>query len=268
MTIRPTLFAAAGLPCSQQRSRRISQHQAHSPRQQKMKAGQGPERLESLPRQNGRVYRDRQSELQVKKRTRHVGIHGRRVRRFCTQLRSSDQGAHLNSGVFFRQIPANSPRATSVKFITKSKTAIRHSRTIAAPAGSIAAAMPRFVNGRIWNGRESRSWFTDRTWPLGSTAFRSVIDRRAKRTENPRKGLRTKPGTLSIQGTIRRRISCSGLLKSRNCQRQSNDMLQHCLATGTQRRSLEFFVILFTNLFFKKIQNFLTSNVTLLGCQE
>jgi hypothetical protein len=108
---------------------------------------------------------------------------------------------HLNSGVFFRQIPGEFTLGYECQIQNQIKDGDPAQPFDCGTGGFYRRSNARFVNGKdldwtrmtlmvhgphmaAWvNGVQVSDWTDDR-----------------KPDDNPRKGLRTKPGTLSIQG--------------------------------------------------------------------
>jgi len=140
-------------------------------------------------------------ELQVKNGPGMLEYTAAEFGDFVLSFEVLTKAPHLNSGVFFRQIPGEFTQGYECQIQNQVKDGDPNQPFDCGTGGFYRRSNARFVNGRdlhwtritlMVHGPHMAAW-------VNGVQVSDWTDER-KPDENPRKGLRTKPGTLSIQG--------------------------------------------------------------------
>ncbi len=140
-------------------------------------------------------------ELQVKNGPGMLEYTATEFGDFVLSFEVLTKAPHLNSGVFFRQIPGEFTQGYECQIQNQVKDGDPNQPFDCGTGGFYRRSNARFVNGKdldwtritlMVHGPHMAAW-------VNGVQVSDWTDER-KPDENPRKGLRTKPGTLSIQG--------------------------------------------------------------------
>lgn len=140
-------------------------------------------------------------ELQVKNGPGSLEYTAQEYGDFVLSFEVLTKAPHLNSGVFFRQIPGEFTQGYECQIQNQVKDGDPNQPFDCGTGGFYRRSNARFVNGKdldwtritlMVHGPHMATW-------VNGVQVSDWTDER-KPDDNPRKGLRTKPGTLSIQG--------------------------------------------------------------------
>lgn len=140
-------------------------------------------------------------ELQVKNGPGMLEYTAAEYGDFVLSFEVLTKAPHLNSGVFFRQIPGEFTQGYECQIQNQVKDGDPNQPFDCGTGGFYRRSNARFVNGKdldwtritlMVHGPHMATW-------VNGVQVSDWTDER-KPDDNPRKGLRTKPGTLSIQG--------------------------------------------------------------------